>query len=52
LLSLKRAKVIQAAEKYFSGDERVSAVAVISGEERLKAVNETHPEEGWQLHKI
>jgi len=41
LLSLSRKQVILAAEKYFDGDEDKQAVAVISGEEKLKAANVT-----------
>ena len=41
LLSLTRNQVMKAAEKYFVKNEIPKAVAVISGEEKLKAANET-----------
>jgi Zn-dependent M16 (insulinase) family peptidase len=40
LLNLTRQQVIQVAEKYFNGDTDKQAVAVISGEEQLKAAND------------
>ncbi|MBW2480104.1 MAG: insulinase family protein [Deltaproteobacteria bacterium] len=40
LLNLTRRQVIQVAEKYFDGDQEKKAVAVISGEEQLKAAND------------
>jgi len=39
LLSLTRSKVMQAAEKYFDGQNTKKAVAVISGEDKLSAAN-------------
>ena len=40
LLSLNRSDVLQAAERYFDLNEKRNAVAVISGEDRLKAAND------------
>jgi hypothetical protein len=40
LLSLTRSQVVQAAEKYFDKNEIQKSVAVISGEDKLKAANE------------
>ena len=39
LLSLKRNHIIEVAEKYFNKEEKKQAVAVISGEEKLKEAN-------------
>ena len=39
LLSLTRDQVVQAAGKYFDGNEARKAVAVISGEDKLNAAN-------------
>jgi Zn-dependent M16 (insulinase) family peptidase len=52
LLSLTRQQVIQAAEKYFDGDQEKKAVAVISGEEKLKAANEQMSSEPLKLYRI
>jgi Zn-dependent M16 (insulinase) family peptidase len=52
LLSLTRKQVIQAAEKYFDGDQEKRAVAVISGEEKLKAANEQMSSEPLKLYRI
>jgi Zn-dependent M16 (insulinase) family peptidase len=52
LLSLTRQQVIQAAEKYFDGDQEKKAVAVISGEEKLKAANDTMPDHPLKLYRI
>jgi Zn-dependent M16 (insulinase) family peptidase len=40
LLSLTRDQVVQAAGKYFDKTQAEKAVAVISGEDKLKAANE------------
>jgi hypothetical protein len=40
LLTLSRSRVMQAAEKYFVENETPRAVAVISGEEKLRTANE------------
>jgi hypothetical protein len=52
LLNLTRKQVIQAAEKYFDGDERGRSVAVISGEEQLKAANKVMADQPLKLHRI
>ena len=52
LLSLTRKQVIQAAEKYFDGDQEKKAVAVISGEEKLKAANEVLSDNPLKLNRI
>jgi Zn-dependent M16 (insulinase) family peptidase len=52
LLSLTRKQVIQAAEKYFDGDQEKKAVAVISGEEKLKAANEALAANPLKLNRI
>jgi Zn-dependent M16 (insulinase) family peptidase len=52
LLNLTSKQVIQAAEKYFDGDEEKKAVAVISGEEQLKAANEAMADHPLKLHRI
>jgi Zn-dependent M16 (insulinase) family peptidase len=52
LLSLTRQQVIQAAEKYFDGDQEKKAVAVISGEEKLKAANEMLSDNPLKLNRI
>ena len=52
LLNLTREQVIQAAERYFNGDEEKKAVAVISGEEQLKAANEQMAEDPLKLYRI
>jgi Zn-dependent M16 (insulinase) family peptidase len=52
LLSLTRKQVIQAAEKYFDGDQEKKAVAVISGEEKLKAANEVLAANPLKLNRI
>jgi Zn-dependent M16 (insulinase) family peptidase len=52
LLNLTRKQVIQAAEKYFDGDERGRSVAVISGEEKLKAANKVMADQPLKLHRI
>jgi Zn-dependent M16 (insulinase) family peptidase len=52
LLSLTRKQVIQAAEKYFDGDDENKAVAVISGEEQLKAANDKMADRPLKLHRI
>jgi hypothetical protein len=44
--------VIQAAERYFNGDEDKKAVAVISGEEQLKAANAAMPDHPLKLYRI
>jgi Zn-dependent M16 (insulinase) family peptidase len=52
LLSLTRKQVIQAAERYFDGDEEKKAVAVISGEEKLKEANEALSANPLKLNRI
>lgn len=52
LLSLTRKQVIQAAEKYFNVDDAKRSVAVISGEEKLKAANKQMPDHPLELHRI
>jgi Zn-dependent M16 (insulinase) family peptidase len=52
LLNLTRKQVIHVAEKYFDGDEATKAVAVISGEEKLKAANEQMAEHPLKLYRI
>jgi Zn-dependent M16 (insulinase) family peptidase len=52
LLSLTRSQVMQAAEKYFNGSEAQKAVAVISGEDKLKAANEKLAGKPLELHQI
>jgi Zn-dependent M16 (insulinase) family peptidase len=52
LLNLTRKQVIQAAERYFNGDEEEKAVAVISGEEQLKAANEKLAANPLRLNRI
>jgi len=52
LLNLTRKQVIQAAERYFNGDEEKKAVAVISGEEQLKAANEALSANPLKLNRI
>jgi len=44
--------VIQAAERYFNGDEEKKAVAVISGDEQLKAANEKLAANPLRLNRI
>ena len=52
LLNLTRKQVIQAAEKYFDGDQSKKAVAVISGEEQLKAANKQLSSKPLKLYRI
>ena len=52
LLALDRGRIQAAAEKYFDGAARPQAVAVISSEEKLKAVNEAMAERPLALHRI
>ncbi len=52
LLSLTRQQVIQAAEKYFDGDDESRAVAVISGEDKLKAANKALSAKPLKLNRI
>ena len=52
LLGLSRKQVMQAAERYFDGDQNVKAVAVISGEEQLKAANESLSTNPLKLKRI
>jgi hypothetical protein len=52
LLNLTREQVIQAAEKYFNGDQEKKAVAVISGEEQLQAANAKMPDHPLTLYRI
>jgi Zn-dependent M16 (insulinase) family peptidase len=52
LLNLTRNQVIEAAERYFNGDKKKKAVAVISGEEQLKAANEKLAGNPLELYRI
>ena len=52
LLSLTRSRVMQAAEKYFIENETPKAVAVISGEEKLKAANERLTDSPLEIFRI
>ena len=52
LLSLTRRKVMQAAEKYFTGKDANQAVAVISGEDKLRAANEKMTGDPLNLYQI
>ena len=52
LLNLTRQQVMQAAEKYFNDNEIHQAVAVISGEEKLKAANKKLGNRALELHRI
>jgi Zn-dependent M16 (insulinase) family peptidase len=52
LLNLTRDQVIQAAERYFNADEANKAVAVISGEEKLKEANSAMPDHPLKLYRI
>jgi len=52
LLSLNRSQVMHTAEKYFDKDENPKAVAVIAGEEKLKAANERLSGNALKLYRI
>jgi Zn-dependent M16 (insulinase) family peptidase len=52
LLNLTRKQVIQVAEKYFDGDQRKRAVAVIAGDEQLKAANQKLSANPLKLYRI
>jgi Zn-dependent M16 (insulinase) family peptidase len=52
LLALTRKKVMQAAEKYFDGNQTDKAVAVISGEDKLNAANEKMSGSPLKLYRI
>jgi hypothetical protein len=52
LLSLTRNQVVETAGKYFDGKETQKAVAVISGEDKLKAANAKLSEEPLRLNQI
>jgi Zn-dependent M16 (insulinase) family peptidase len=52
LLSLTRNQVVQAAGKYFDKTQAEKAVAVISGEDKLKATNEKLAGKPLELHRI
>ncbi|MGD8887523.1 MAG: insulinase family protein [Desulfobacterales bacterium] len=52
LLSLTRKKVMQTAEKYFDEDGSDKAVAVISGDEKLKSANAKLIENPLKLYQI
>jgi len=45
-------RVKEAAEKYFDGDQEKKAVAVISGEEKLKAANDILSANPLKLKRI
>ena len=52
LLALTRSQVVEAAGKYFDINESQRAVAVISGEDKLKAANEKLTGKPLELHRI
>jgi Zn-dependent M16 (insulinase) family peptidase len=52
LLSVTRHQVAQAAQRYFHDEGTQKAVAVISGEEKLKAANHKLGDRPLQLHRI
>ena len=52
LLSLTRSRVMQAAEKYFDGQDSKKAVAVISGEDKLNEANEKLAGNPLRLNRI
>jgi hypothetical protein len=52
LLSLTRNQVMQAAGKYFDKNETQKAVAVISGEDKLKDANEKLTGKPLKLNQI
>ncbi|MCP4109691.1 MAG: peptidase M16, partial [Desulfobacteraceae bacterium] len=52
LLEVNRKQVISTAEKYFDPDRPGNAVAVISGEEKLKEANEKMKDNPLVLHRI
>ncbi|MDZ7597008.1 MAG: hypothetical protein U5J82_01580 [Desulfobacterales bacterium] len=52
LLAISRDQVRSAAETYFSATGKPPAVAVISGEDKLKAANETLGTQALTLHRI
>ena len=52
LLSLTRRQMVQAAEKYFVENEVPKAVAVISGEDKLKAANEKLSDRPLEIFRI
>ena len=52
LLALTRAKIINAAEKYFDESKTKHAVAVISSEDKLKAANKKIGKDLMKIYKI
>ena len=52
LLAVDRSQVRKAAETYFNSTGAPPAVAVISGEDKLKAANETLENKALTLHRI
>jgi hypothetical protein len=52
VLSVTRKKVIETAKKYFGENERKHGIAVISGEEQLKAANEQLGNSALKLFRI
>ncbi len=52
LLALTKKQVTEAAEKYFSSGTKNQAIAVISGEDALKAANNKLPGNPLELHHI
>lgn len=52
ILSLTRSQVLTVAEQYFDSDTGDYAVAVISGEEKLKAANKEMADAPLTLHRI
>jgi len=52
LLMLTRSRILQAAEKYFDAKSNNQAVAVISGEDKLKAANQKLSDQPLTLYRI
>ena len=52
LLALTKKKVTKAAEKYFSSSATNQAIAVISGEDALKAANKKLSGDPLELYRI
>ena len=52
LLALTEKKVRAAAEKYFGENFKNHAVAVISGEDQLRAANQELADSPLELHRI
>ncbi len=52
ILSLTRKQVLRTAEKYFDPQNHTKAVAVISGEQQLKAANQNLSAQPLELYRI